>query len=241
MKVLVATATFNESGNIQEWHQRTRGAMPEADLLVVDDTSPDGTGRIVESLQRNDDRLQLLQRPGKNGLGSAHRAMMVYALENGYDVLLTMDADLSHQPEELPSLLSMLKTHDFVIGTRSGEGSCDYTGTRKWLSLGANLAARTLTPTGLTEYTTSMRGFGRHALEVLLTKGVRDDGYAFFMECVVLLARSDCSVSEVPIHFVDRTRGQSKIPKHQIWLSAMALLRLAGSGRGRARTEVPRG
>ena len=235
MRVLVATATYNESDNIEEWHHRTRDAMPQAELLVIDDASPDGTAQIVESLRLTDAELHLVKRPGKSGLGSAHRTMMIYALENGYDLLLTMDADLSHRPEELPSLLSELASHDFVIGTRSGEGSCDYTGMRKWLSVGANLAARTLTPTGLTEYTTSMRGFNRHALEVLLTQGVRDDGYAFFMECVVLIARSDCSVTEVPIHFVDRTRGQSKIPKHQIWLSAMALLRLTGSGRSRAR------
>jgi dolichol-phosphate mannosyltransferase len=241
LRVLVGTATYNESDNITEWLNRTRAAMPDADIIVVDDSSPDGTAAVVQALSSEWTGLHLLLRPAKSGLGSAHRAMMVYALENGYDALFTLDADLSHQPEQLQLLRSALATCDFVIGTRSGRGSSDYSGLRKWLSLGGNLAARTLTPTGLTEYTTSMRGFRPSSLELLLTQGVRDDGYAFFMECVVILARSNCSVAEVPIHFVDRTRGQSKIPKHQIWLSAMTLIRLTVSRRGGVKVRSPQG
>ena len=225
-RVLIATATFNEAANISEWHRRVRTECPAADLLVVDDSSPDGTCEVVRDLQQGDPRLQILVRPAKSGLGSAHRAAMLFALEHEYTTLVTMDADLSHQPEQLRPFLDLIPAYDFVIGTRSGEGSCDYEGMRKFLSLAGNRAARMCIPTGLTEYTTSMRAFSPRALEVLLTTGIRDDGYAFFMECVEVLYKSDCRLTEVPIHFMDRTRGQSKIPKHQIWLSASALLRL---------------
>lgn len=224
---LVATATYNEAGNIVEWHGRVRAVLPDADLLVVDDGSPDGTAEIIRRLQADDPRLHLIERPGKSGLGSAHRTAMVFALEHGYDVLITMDADLSHQPEQLPPFLDLVPDVDFVIGTRSGLGSCDYTGTRKFLSQAGNRAARMFIPTGLTEYTTSMRAFSPRALEALFTSGIRDDGYAFFMESVEILYQAGCTMAEVPIHFADRTRGTSKIPKHQIWLSASTLARLS--------------
>lgn len=227
-RALICTATFNEAGNIPEWYSRTRAVAPEADLLVVDDGSPDGTADVVRSLQETDPGLHLIERPGKGGLGSAHRTAMLFALENRYDLLITMDADLSHQPEQLPPFLQLVPEYDFVIGTRSGAGGCDYTGVRKFLSLAGNRAARLMIPTGLTEYTTSMRAFSPRALEILFSQGVRDDGYAFFMEVVETLHQAGLRMTEVPIHFMDRTRGQSKIPKHQIWLSASTLARLSG-------------
>jgi dolichol-phosphate mannosyltransferase len=230
LDLLIFTATFNEAGNIREWHRRVRAVYPLAHLLVVDDSSPDGTAPIVEELQAGDLGLHLIVRPAKSGLGSAHRAAMVFALEHDYQVLVTMDADLSHQPEQLPLLVAKVPDYDFVIGTRHGEGSTDYTGFRLFLSRGGNLAARMFIPTGLTEYTNAMRAFSPRALEALFTGGIRDDGYAFFMECVDVLYRSGCRLTEVPVHFDDRTRGQSKIPKHQIWLSASTLARLS-SGR----------
>jgi dolichol-phosphate mannosyltransferase len=224
---LIATATYNESGNILEWYTRTRSVFPHSYLLVVDDSSPDGTADLVRTLQEKDENLHLLVRPAKSGLGSAHRAAMLFALEGAYPYLVTMDADLSHHPEQIPSLIELLENADFVIGTRSGEGSCDYTGMRKFLSTGGNRAARVLIPTGLTEYTTSLRAFSPVALEALFTTGIRDEGYAFFMECVEILYQSSCRMAEVPIHFSDRTRGQSKIPRHQIWISASTLVRLS--------------
>jgi len=228
-RILVSTATFNEAANITEWYSRVRAVLPEAELLVVDDSSPDGTADVVRSFQESDPLVHLMVRPAKSGLGSAHRAAMLFALENEYQALVTMDADLSHQPEQIPPFLNAISSHDFVIGTRSNGGGCDYTGVRKFLSLAGNRAARLMIPTGLTEYTTSMRAFTPEALQILFTHGIRDDGYAFFMETVEILYRSGCSMTEVPIHFMDRTHGQSKIPKHQIWLSASTLMRLSAS------------
>ncbi len=194
-KVLVSTATFNEAANITEWYSRVRAVLPYAKLLVVDGSSPDRTADMVRSIQEDNSDVHLIVRPAKSGLGSAHRAAMLYALENEYEVLVTMDADLSHQPEQIPPFLEATSDHDFVIGTRSNGGGCDYTGVRKFLSLAGNQAARLMIPTGLTEYTTSMRAFTPEALQVLFTHGIRDDGYAFFMETVEILYRSGCSVS----------------------------------------------
>lgn len=232
---LIATATFNESANIHEWYSRVRNAIPEVHILIVDDSSPDGTADIIKELQNGDEALHLLLRPQKSGLGSAHRAAMLYALEHEFEVLVTMDADLSHQPEEIPSLLDQTSDYDFVIGTRSGQGTSDYVGLRKFLSLAGNRAAQVFIPTGLTEYTTSFRAFRPSALNVLFTHGIQDDGYAFFMETVEILYRSGCRMTEVPIHFMDRTRGKSKIPKHQIWLSGSTLARLSAKRLVRAR------
>lgn len=225
-KLLIGTATYNEVLNISEWWERVRASFPNADLLIIDDSSPDGTTLEITRLMRKDSRLRLITRPMKLGLGSAHRSLMVAALEGSYDVLVTMDADLSHQPEEVPALVAKLRDSNFVIGTRHGEGTLGYRGVRRFLSVGGNFTAKKLIPTGLSEYTTSLRAFDRTALEVLLTEGTSEDGYAFFLETVVTLYRAKLNLREVPITFTDRTRGKSKIPRNQIWMSSITLVRL---------------
>jgi dolichol-phosphate mannosyltransferase len=224
--VLVFTATYNEAGCIAEWVRRVRATLPDAHLLVLDDNSPDGTADILRRLAEEDPALAVVVRPGKLGLGSAHRHAMAYALEHGFDVLVTLDADLSHQPEQIPRLLAALTDSDFVIGTRFGEGSCDYSGHRLFVSSAGNRLARVLIPTGLTEYTTSMRAFRPCALEVLHSIDMIDEGYAFFMECVFYLHRAGLRLSEAPIDFVDRAHGTSKIPKSQVIKSVGSLARL---------------
>lgn len=226
-RILIFTATYNEVGNISEWYSRVRATLPQANILVVDDSSPDGTAKLLRELAAHDGQFELLEREGKLGLGSAHRLAISYALKNDFDVLITMDADLSHQPEELSKFIPAISMHDFVIGTRSGEGKTDYTGFRKFISWAGNTAARTCIPTGLTEYTTSMRAFNRRALEILRQSDVRDDGYAFFMEVVYFLHEAGLSLTEVPIHFLDRLHGTSKIPRAQILVSAATLTRLS--------------
>jgi dolichol-phosphate mannosyltransferase len=202
--------------------------LPAARLLVIDDSSPDGTAEHLARIAAADPEFEYIVRAGKLGLGSAHRRAMQHGWDAGYETLVTMDADLSHQPEQIPRLLAALPGHDFVIGTRSGQGSCDYTGFRRLAFVGGNSMARLLIPTGLTEFTTSMRAFNRSALDLLLTTGERDDGYAYFMEVVYRLNDAGLRLTEVPIDFADRTRGTSKIPRAQIAMSAKVLLQLTG-------------
>ena len=221
--ILVFTATYDEARNAPIWVKGVREAVPEADLLVIDDGSPDGTGQILDALAANDSKLTVIHRSGKSGLASAHLAAMTYALENGYQVLVTMDADGSHLPAQVPSLLAALPGNDFVVGTRYRGGSHRAGVFRRVLSAGANGLARAVLPTGLSEYTTSFRAFDRRALLWLVSARFTTGGYAFFVECIEILHQGGFKMTETPIDFVDRTHGSSKIPKSQIFMSVKAL------------------
>ena len=223
-RVLVFTATYDEARNAPIWVSGVKSAVPEADLLVVDDGSPDGTGRILDDIAANDPSLKVIHRLGKSGLASAHLLAMQYALEHGYQVLITMDADGSHLPAQIPRLLEAVAASDFVVGTRYRGGSHRAGALRRTLSAGANGLARVLLPTGLSEYTTSFRAFDTDALQTLVNAKFTTGGYAFFVECIEILHQSGLRMTEVPIDFVDRTHGSSKIPKSQIFMSVEALL-----------------
>ncbi len=230
------TATYEEAANINNWVQGVRSAAPDAHLLVVDDSSPDGTGDILDFLAGGDVALTVVHRPRKSGLASAHLEAMRYALNNDYEVLVTMDADGSHLPEQVPSLIQALPGHDFVIGTRYHGGSHNAGQFRRALSAGANRLSRTVLPTGLSEYTTSYRCFDRQSLDVLVHSYFTSGGYAFFVECIEILYQAGLSLTETPIDFVDRIHGSSKIPKAQIFMSvkavfAMGLRRLQNRGK----------
>ena len=246
VKVLIFTATYDESENIEAWVRNVVSTCPAADILIVDDSSPDGTGRLVLELGQEFSQIVLISREGKKGLNTAHLLAMSYAREHGYDVLVTMDADGSHQPQQIPLLLDRLHGQvDFVIGTRSAGGTHQAKLFRRMLSRGANTAARVLLPTGITEYTTSFRAFTPAALDVLNRAEFTSSGYAFFIECIEILHRSGVRCTEVPIDFMDRTGGRSKIPKSQIFSSMSALVLLAVSRRlvkqgQQAATSLPR-
>jgi len=233
--ILVFTATYDEARNAPIWVKGVREAVPEADLLVIDDGSPDGTGQILDALAADDPKLTVSHRPGKSGLASAHLAAMTYSLENGYQVLVTMDADGSHLPAQIPKLLAALPGNDFVVGTRYRGGSHRAGSLRRLLSAGANGLARTVLPTGLSEYTTSFRAFDQRALQELVSTTFRTGGYAFFVECIEILYSGGLTMTETPIDFVDRTHGSSKIPKSQIFMSVRAL---ASMGVRRRRTPA---
>lgn len=237
-RTLVFTATYDEARNAPIWVRGVRDSVPNAQLLVVDDGSPDGTGRILDDLAVDDPALTVIHRAGKSGLASAHLAAMQYALDNGFDVLVTMDADGSHLPAQIPNLLGALPGNDFVIGTRYRGGSHQAGTFRRLLSAGANGLARMILPTGLSEYTTSFRAFDRNALEVLTGATFTSGGYAFFVECIEIVYQSGLRIAETPIDFVDRTHGSSKIPKSQIFMSMEALMSMGlrrRTTRGRAR------
>lgn len=170
-RILVFTATYEEAQNIPGWVAGVREAVPDAELLVVDDDSPDGTGRVLDALAGDDPALTVVHRPGKSGLASAHLLAMKYALEHGFDLLVTMDADGSHLPAQIPRLIAASANSDFVIGTRYRGGSHQAGSLRRALSAGANGLARVVLPTGLSEYTTSFRAFDRRSLDVLVAAG----------------------------------------------------------------------
>lgn len=228
-RTLVFTATFNEAGNIRAWVDGVSEAVPDADLLVIDDGSPDGTGKILDDLATVNPKLRVIHRPGKAGLSSAHLRAVEEARTGGYELLVTMDADGSHQPHQIPALLEAARNADFVIGTRYRGGSHRAAPLRRILSLGANRLTMVILPTGLSEYTTSFRVFDREAMDVVSSSEFNAGGYAFFLECVEMMYRSGLRMVEVPIDFVDRAHGQSKIPKSQIALSMGALVSLGAN------------
>lgn len=227
MKTLIFTATYNEKENIRTLCEEIHSLYPGFDILVVDDNSPDGTSEIVEDLCQKIPCLKIIKRHSKLGLGTAHQLAMLYALENGYDQLVTMDADLSHAPADIGRLLDGLQNADFVIGSRymSG-GQCDYTGYRKHISRLANIAARLLLGIPLHEFTTSFRAFRVDFLKNLNYAKLQTRGYSFFMESIFRLVQIQARIIEVPIVFRDRFGGESKIPKYEIYRSMYKLLTL---------------
>jgi dolichol-phosphate mannosyltransferase len=224
---LVFTATFNEVGNIEAWVTSVAQQVPGADMLVIDDNSPDGTAAVLHELQDAYPQLAVVVRGGKMGLNTAHLQAMSFALDRGYDTLVTMDADASHQPSQIAGVTSGLITADFCIGTRYRGGSHQSAPMRRVLSLGANRAAMALLPTGLSEYTTSFRAFNARTLETLVTSQFRASGYAFFIEQIEILHQAGYRLVERPIDFLDRAHGASKIPRSQILSSGRALASLS--------------
>jgi 2-polyprenyl-3-methyl-5-hydroxy-6-metoxy-1,4-benzoquinol methylase len=232
--VLVFTATYNEADNITTLVEEVFAALPGSEMLVVDDNSPDGTGDILERIRAENPRLHVIHRPGKNGLGSAHKLAIKYALAEGYGALITMDADFSHDPKYLPEMMRELEHAEFVIGSRYAPGgSCEYPLSRVLLSRGANALARALLGISVHETTTSYRGFRRSLLERMNVDAIRSDGYSYFVESInhvnrILSADGTAgSMSEFPIRFVDRRAGTSKISKKEVFRGMTTLARLA--------------
>jgi 2-polyprenyl-3-methyl-5-hydroxy-6-metoxy-1,4-benzoquinol methylase len=229
MTTLIFTATLNEIDNIESFVSDCLGQLPRAHMLVVDDNSPDGTGEKLESLRQGPykGRLHVVHRPRKLGVGSAHKLAMKYALKEGYQQLITMDADYSHHPRYLPIMEKELARADFVTGSRYAPGGrCDYGLGRQIISRTANFLARTLLGIRLHETTTSYRGFQRTLLERLPIDQIKAEGYAFFFESIFHASRITDRLSEFPIHFEDRRAGTSKISKKEVLKAVIRLSRL---------------
>lgn len=216
-RILIFTATYNELENIGLLINGVWSEIPTADILVVDDNSPDGTGVALDEIANLNPRLKVIHRPGKLGLGSAHYMAMLYAIEQQYDILVTMDADLSHDPLDIPRLISKLDGVHFVVGSRYAKGgSCDYTGYRRHLSVLGNWIARVVSGISLHEFTTSFRVFDVKALSKMKFNWIGNFGYSFFLETVFRLNQAGLLLREEPIHFYNRHTGVSKIPKLEI-------------------------
>ena len=227
-KILVFTATFNERHNIETWIEKVRSLEMACHILVVDDNSPDGTGEYLDQIASEDPDFHIVHRPEKLGIGTAHKLAIEYSLFHGYDVLVTMDADLSHDPLEIPKLLDALKDVDFVIGSRyCPGGSSDYTGYRRYISLLANRLGNVLLGIPTRECTTSFRGFRLDALRKSGISNFTNSGYSFFMETIFSIHQAELRMAEIPIQFKDRYHGESKIPRFEIINSASKLLQFA--------------
>lgn len=214
MKVLVVLPTYDEAANISEVLRRIRAAAREVDVLVVDDGSPDGTADLAEALAAELGGVEVMRRPAKSGLGSAYRDGFRTGLGQGYEALVEMDADLSHDPATLPDLIAAVAAGaDLAIGTRYMPGGSipDWPWHRRAISKIGNLYARTMLGISPRDSTSGFRCYHRRALEAIDLDSIRADGYGFQVEMAYCVERNGGKVTEVPIEFRDRTLGHSKM------------------------------
>jgi dolichol-phosphate mannosyltransferase len=214
-RVVMVVPTYNEAENLAWIVGRLRAAEPEVDVLVVDDGSPDGTGRIADELAAADPHVKAVHRTQKAGLGAAYRAGFRVALDAGYDVIGEMDADGSHQPEQLHRLLEAVRTADLVIGSRwiPGGSIVNWPKSREALSRGGNLYVRLLLGIPVHDATAGFRLFRRATLEKIDIDSVQSTGYVFQTDMAYRTLQAGLRVVEVPIEFIERERGDSKMSR----------------------------
>lgn len=212
-RILVIIPTYNEIENVGRITQRVRSAVPEAEILVADDNSPDGTGQAADALAAVDDQIHVLHRLGKEGLAAAYMAGFAWGLEREYDVLVEMDADGSHQPEQLPRMLDALRDADLVLGSRwiPGGEVVNWPRSREALSRGGNLYTRLALDVPLQDATGGYRVFRASTLRALELHNVASQGYCFQVDMARRTVASGMRVVEVPITFVEREYGTSKM------------------------------
>jgi dolichol-phosphate mannosyltransferase len=228
VKAIVVIPTYDERENVKVLLPKILSLPYDLQVLVVDDASPDGTGNLVEEMGRRDPRIHLMRRPGKMGLGSAYVAGFRRALEMGAEVILQMDADLSHDPEAIPAFLEAIEEADLVVGSRylNGVAVVNWPIRRLILSYGANVYTRIVTGMPLTDATGGFKCFRRRALESIRLDRVRSDGYAFQIEMNFLCWINGLRIKEIPIVFVDRQMGASKLSRRIIWEAFWLVWRL---------------
>ena len=214
-RVAVIMPTYNERANIEAMVGRVRRAVPGADLLVVDDNSPDGTGEVADKLAAEDPHVHVLHRERKAGLGAAYIAGFHWALEEGYDVIVEMDADGSHLPEELPRLLDALAGADLVLGSRYVPGGTvvNWPKSREILSRGGNTYARLMLGIKIKDATGGYRAYRASTLRQIALDEVESQGYCFQIDLAMRAIRAGLTVTEVPITFVERVHGSSKMSR----------------------------
>ena len=225
-EALVIIPTYNERENLKSLCDQVLTALPSADLLVVDDNSPDGTGQLADELAAQNPRIQVLHRSGKLGLGTAYIAGFRYALSKHYEFVFEMDADFSHDPVYLPALLGAAKDGaGVVIGSRRvpGGGTENWGLSRQLISAGGSLYARTILGLDVRDLTSGFKCFRREVLAAIDLDAVRSNGYSFQIEMTYRAVRKGFSVAEVPIIFIDRRAGQSKMSS-KIFAEAMGMV-----------------
>ena len=215
-RALVVIPTYNEAGNVPNIVPQVLAQDPRLEILVVDDNSPDGTGQLAAAIAAKEPRVHVLHREGKLGLGTAYLTGFRWALDRGYDYVFEMDADFSHDPEHLKQFLKAIEEADLVLGSRYLGGKVtivNWPMPRLLLSYCANLYARWVTGLRIWDLTGGFKCFRRRVLEAIDLPRVRSNGYAFQIEVSVRAWRKGFTLKEIPIVFVDRTEGQSKMNK----------------------------
>jgi dolichol-phosphate mannosyltransferase len=214
-RIVVIIPTFNELTTITPIVGRVRSSVPEAYILIADDNSPDGTGRVADELAAADDHVQVMHRLGKEGLGAAYLAGFAWALQEGYDVVVEMDADGSHQPEQLPRLLDALRSADLVLGSRwvAGGKTENWPKSRQFISRGGSAYTRMMLGVPIHDATGGYRAFRADTLRRLDLHEVASQGYCFQIDLAWRALQRGMTVREVPITFVERTSGASKMSR----------------------------
>jgi dolichol-phosphate mannosyltransferase len=250
VRVLVVLPTYNEAENIERVLRRIRAALPDDGVLVVDDGSPDGTAEMAEKFGAELGHIEVLRRPSKAGLGSAYRAGFKWGLERGWDAFVEMDADLSHEPEALPTLVAPLHEGiDLVVGSRyvPGGSAPDWSWHRRLLSQGGNIYAARMLGFTVRDSTSGFRAYRADALRRLDLGQVRAEGYGFQIEMVHQIVEHGGRVTEVPIRFVDRVEGKSKMSMYIVvealllvtWWAALRAGRILLRGRRPVGSHTP--
>lgn len=222
MKALLVIPTYNEIENIEKILQIVLEKSPILDVLVVDDNSPDGTAALVKNMMQNEPRIRLIERPRKMGLGSAYVAGFKYALSRDYDHILEMDADFSHNPDDLPRLLKAAQRYDLVIGSRYSDGVniINWPFRRLLISYFASKYVRVITGMPIKDPTGGFKCFHRKVLETIDLDRILSDGYAFQIEMNFRAWAHGFSIKEIPIIFTERMNGVSKMNRSIVWEAA---------------------
>jgi dolichol-phosphate mannosyltransferase len=215
LRALVCLPTYDEKDNVVPMTEAILAATPDVDVLIIDDNSPDGTGQLADAVAAREPRVKVLHRAGKEGLGKAYLAGFEWALGHGYELILEMDADFSHDPKYLPGMLEAARGADLVLGSRNipGGGTVNWGVGRKIISRGGSLYARTILGIPVRDLTGGFKCFHRKVLESIDLPTVECSGYAFQIELTFRALRRGFRVVEFPIVFVDRRVGQSKMSK----------------------------
>ncbi len=228
LRVLVSLATYNERDNLTPLIHEIHSHVPSADVLVIDDNSPDGTGKLADELGLADPRIHVLHRPGKLGLGTAIRAGMHYAIENNYDLLINLDADFSHHPRYLPALLAGMTNHDVMIGSRyvEGGGVVNWPWSRRAMSWATNTLVRFLFRIPARDTSGAFRCFRVAKLRATNLDNLLSRGYSFQQEVLYRCRKAGCRIGETPIIFENRRAGASKVNLREAARSIAVILRV---------------
>jgi len=223
-EAVVLMPTYNERDNLPAIVDEVLRAVP-VDMLIIDDNSPDGTGTLADEIAAKEPRVQVLHRPGKQGLGRAYIDGFKWALQRDYKYIFEMDADFSHQPRYLPDFLREIKSADVVLGSRwvAGGGVENWSLSRKFISRGGSLYARTILGLGVKDLTGGFKCFRREVLQAIDLDSIQAAGYGFQIEMTFRCARKGFKIKETPIVFPDRKRGKSKMSK-KIMIEALGMV-----------------